>query len=147
MDKRQKEFIQRNNAKFEASQPDLAILRRRLLKAGGAEVVLRPTLWLDKILSRAKLSGGSSARFIRGEPSRCHSNSCLLSDGGERHHVITGYALSSDGLWRQHTWMKTKKSGWIIETTEPREKYFGYELGGGELEEFVSNVLAGTQFE
>lgn len=37
--------------------------------------------------------------------------------------IGSGYALSADGLWRQHSWGILRDG--ILETTERRIKYFG----------------------
>ena len=37
--------------------------------------------------------------------------------------IPTGYALSDDGLWRQHTWGLLRNG--VLETTEVRLRYFG----------------------
>ena len=66
-------------------------------------------------------------RSAEGEPSQCHANACLLWLAGEVDSVVTGYALSGDGLWRQHS------AGWdfdgtVVETTEARDAYFAGRL-------------------
>jgi hypothetical protein len=50
--------------------------------------------------------------------------------------IVTGYALSSDGLWRQHSWAMAGDGG-VVETTEERLLYFGYELTAAEAEIFI----------
>ena len=40
--------------------------------------------------------------------------------------IATGYALSEDGLWRQHSWGVLREG--VLETTEARVKYFGIVL-------------------
>jgi hypothetical protein len=71
-------------------------------------------------------------------PSMCHGNALglwLASGGGVR--VATGYALSDDGLWRQHSWALV--DGRLVETTPcPRLRYFGFELSHAEAEEFAT---------
>jgi hypothetical protein len=47
----------------------------------------------------------------------------LLNHG--TYGVMTGYALSPDGMWRQHSWVYDKQRDVIIETTVKRVGYFG----------------------
>jgi hypothetical protein len=42
--------------------------------------------------------------------------------------IATGYALSDDGLWRQHSWGILREG--VLETTKVRVKYFGILLQG-----------------
>lgn len=113
-------------------------LKRKLLSFGGVAVVPVFEEDLKKIKARAQLfvpDGEYSYRFERGHPSDCHSNVAGLWDltkGDVR--IVTGWALSDDGLWRQHTW--GLRYGTIIETTVKRKKYFGYILNEAESEKF-----------
>jgi hypothetical protein len=50
----------------------------------------------------------------------------LWLESPERFQIVTGYALSDDGLWRRHTWALEGER--VIETTEPRVLYFGVRL-------------------
>ena len=52
----------------------------------------------------------------------------------------TGYALSADGMWRQHSWLIHRKprSNRVVETTEPRILYFGFAMTLEHCEKFVS---------
>ena len=49
--------------------------------------------------------------------------------------VATGYALSEDGLWRQHSWGILRDG--VLETTEARVKYFGILLQGSRADHFA----------
>ena len=51
--------------------------------------------------------------------------------------IATGYALSDDGLWRQHTWGILRDG--ILETTEARIEYFGLLLQGERADEFAAS--------
>ncbi len=48
----------------------------------------------------------------------------------------TGYALSRDGVWRQHSWCYTD-NGVVVETTEKRVQYFGYVMTEDECDQFL----------
>jgi hypothetical protein len=62
--------------------------------------------------------------------SNCHKNVAEFWQrrSGNLIALATGYALSDDGLWRQHSW--GIRSNAIFETTEPRKIYFGVRLEG-----------------
>jgi hypothetical protein len=49
--------------------------------------------------------------------------------------IATGYALSDDGLWRQHSWGILRNG--ILETTEVRIRYFGILLQDTRADEFA----------
>ncbi len=121
-----------NNLK-KKNNPKMYSLREKLLSFGGESVCL-PAYEedIDNILLHGQFWFGSNAKKIKGEPCRCHSNSCkyYLNAKKEDVRICTGYALSEDGMWRQHTWVIAHKarSNQIIETTEPRIGYFGFVL-------------------
>jgi hypothetical protein len=50
----------------------------------------------------------------------------LWDEKPKTYKIATGWALSTDGIWRQHTWL-LKKTG-IFETTSYRLLYYGYAL-------------------
>ena len=75
-------------------------------------------------------------KLIKGAPNGCHKNSAKLWSEGKG-KIVTGYALSDDGLWRQHSWVNAGNQ--LIETTEPRVIYFGYTLDEDESKEFDNN--------
>lgn len=97
---------------------------------------------LAKLLERGQL-WGATWKMKRGATSRCHSNSCLLFEANQHLDltIATGYALSDDGLWRQHSWCvyRTPKSVRVIETTERRLMYFGFAMNLAECLEFGDN--------
>jgi hypothetical protein len=103
-------------------------LRRNLLRFGGSEVNLEPREPdLDILVSeRAMVWDGAASKRIRGgEPNRCHSNVARHYErqARPRWRIATGYALSDDGLWRQHSWLCGDKS--IGETTARFVAYAG----------------------
>jgi len=71
--------------------------------------------------------------------SLCHQN--VASVWAKRRFgivgVATGYVLSEDGLWRQHSWGILRDG--ILETTEARSKYFGIIFQGDEADFFASS--------
>lgn len=116
-------------------------LKDILLDIGGwAALVPRIEPDLDKLLERGRRFPGRSTT-MRGEPSRCHSNSAFCWDENrELCSICTGYALSRDGMWRQHSWVYTN-SGRVVETTLKRVQYFGYVMTPAECELFLLENL------
>jgi hypothetical protein len=76
---------------------------------------------------------------------RCHENAATIWAKDLKHtRIVTGYALSVDGLWRQHSWVLKKDK--LYETTVSRDKYFGIILDEVESAKFwVVNVLVNNR--
>ena len=105
-------------------------LRQKLLNFAG-EAVCFPAFEedLDNIMRYGQFWVGSNAKLMRGEPNRCHANSANLWEQNKNNtRICTGYALSEDGMWRQHSWLVWHKarSNQIIETTVRRIVYYGF---------------------
>lgn len=115
-------------------------LRKKLLNIGGDEVVPNREEQADEFIQNGSVINFESIMLVNGRSSQCHSNSCLLYQQNEEiTHIGTGWALSEDGLWRQHSWaMKNKNT--LVETTLKREVYYGLLLTGEEADEFIKNV-------
>jgi hypothetical protein len=128
----------RNLAAFEEN-PRLAELETRLLDLGGTTALLflrEPRA--GELLDRGRSFSGDGARRARGKKSDCHANAARLfcrSEGKVR--IASGYALSPDGLWRQHSWGWDPEKSLVIETTEDRDLYYGYVLDDPESLEFI----------
>lgn len=105
-------------------------LRQKLLTFAGEAICFPPYEEdLDNILNYGQFWVGSNAKLMRGEPSRCHANSANLWEQNKKAtRICTGYALSEDGMWRQHSWLVWHKSrsNQIIETTAKRIAYYGF---------------------
>lgn len=118
-------------------------LRDRLLSFGGEEACMafeEPDL--DELLRYGQLwNGWSNVRVKKGRRCGCHENSARLvkADETDSLAVATGYALSDDGMWRQHSWVVTtnQKGTQVVETTGRRLLYFGVVLAGEKLESFI----------
>jgi hypothetical protein len=111
-------------------RPKLSILWDILLQAGGAEVVgqMETPEELDRLIGRGFFQDGAGAKLRLGLPTKCHANAAYAwAREKKKYAIVTGYALSDDGLWRQHSWLRDQK-GRIIETTDPRLLYYGYEM-------------------
>lgn len=108
----------------------LFVLRQKLLTFAGETVCFPPCEEdLGNILSYGQFWVGGNAKLMRGEPSQCHVNSAnLWEQNKEATRICTGYALSEDGIWRQHSWLVWHKarSNQIVETTAKRIAYYGF---------------------
>lgn len=113
---------------------DFRPLKEKLLAIGGWSVcVPRIEEDLDAILTRGRRFPGRS-RSILGTPSQCHENTALLYEKFPDGKIVTGYALTRDGMWRQHSWLWLDNC--VIETTVKRISYFGFILNKAESEMF-----------
>lgn len=81
------------------------------------------------------MTGSVVAEFV--EDCRCHENvsELWLEKKSGLVGIGVGYALSSDGLWRRHSW--GSRDGEVVETTEPRTRYFGRVLVGADAKRFA----------
>jgi hypothetical protein len=102
----------------------LSVLATKLLAYGGTKVVI-PYLEPDilELFKRGTIVQMNKLRIIKGYRNSCHSNSAKYSLKHPGTTMYTGYALSDDDMWRQHSWVVDTKG--IIETTEKRIAYFG----------------------
>ena len=66
-------------------------------------------------------------KIIKMKDSYCHDNCEKLYKLGIISEIYTGYALSTDGLWRFHSWGFNNEEI-LIETTESRIYYYGMNL-------------------
>ena len=120
-------------------------LKERLLSFAGEAVCLtacEPDL--ENIMDYGQFWLGYNAKKKRGEDCHCHSNSAMLWEVNKDKTVIcTGYALSADGMWRQHSWLiHTKpRSNRVVETTRPRILYYGFAMTPEMCEEFADKNI------
>jgi hypothetical protein len=96
-----------------------------LLAHGGELVVPPPTpdILLEMQCEQGRVVEAAMSE-VPGERSDCHLNAARLWRSGAAVSIGTGYALSSDGLWREHSWAWSA-DGTLLETTDPRDRYFG----------------------
>jgi len=116
--------------------PELKPLKKKLLAVGGDFVVLLPEPDLKKILKRGRVFKPTKIKMLNMEASHCHTNVAQIwsSDATKGTKIVTGWALSDDGLWRQHSWLKEGKT--LLETTVARDLYYGVVLNNDEAEDF-----------
>ncbi|MCW4017883.1 MAG: hypothetical protein NWF00_04285 [Candidatus Bathyarchaeota archaeon] len=114
--------------------PNLKSLQNRLLSLGGDWVALQPEPDLKTLLDKGQIFHGKIISKSL-TPCKCHSNCAQLWDKHPKiYRIATGWALSTDGIWRQHTWLLKGKA--IIETTKPRTLYYGIVLRDDEANNF-----------
>ncbi len=118
-------------------------LRAVLLAAGGGTVNLPPIEEdMSRLLRRGRFWPARGAILMPGTPNMCHANSaaCWEANPG-RLSLCTGYALSGDGGWRQHSWCITTDGRAVVETTVRRVRYFGFRMSPAEAREFLDMNL------
>lgn len=133
----------RSHSMYHDKQSTLALA---LLPFGGAGVVMRgPDRDEADILARGQLWPGHDALIVGGRTSACHANSAhLWAAEQERVALVTGYALSDDGLWRQHSWcVRPADGGRVLETTERNLLYFGFGMTADEALAFHESNVGG----
>src|SRR5262249_24384023 len=127
-------FVRDKNRATFAEDPRRAELERRLLGLRGTIALLfLPDPQIGELLDRGRYFPAAGALMWLGEPSASHANAAMMfvqSTGEVR--IDSGYALSADGLWRQHSWGVDVEDGRILETTERRVRYYGYVLNDAE---------------
>lgn len=117
-------------------EPQLVQLRNELLSHGGVEVVPNKEPDLELILEQGDIIKPIEVLNYNMQDSQCHRNArALYLDDASVTDVGTGWALSEDGLWRQHSW--AMRGDELVETTQDRELYYGVILQGEELEQFI----------
>ena len=125
-------------------------LKARLLDFAGNTVCLPPYEEdLENILEYGQFWLGYNAERVKGETCQCHKNSAKVWQQNKDKTVIcTGYALSADGMWRQHSWLIHSKprSNKIVETTRTRVLYYGFAMTPELSEKFADAVLDSIMF-
>jgi hypothetical protein len=103
---------------------------------------------IDELLAHGQIiERGPSYRVIDGAPSQCHANAAEWwqshRDLARPHRIATGYALSPDGRWHQHSWLVAPglRGESIIETTQMRWAYWGIILDDEAAEQFAYENL------
>lgn len=121
--------------------PELRPLIDRILGLAGL-TVLTPVVeeHLRPLLERGEVFSGRDPVRMTGAAIQCHMNTARLWEANRSEvSIVTGYALSDDGIWRQHSWGFMKGTGRVVETTEDRLLYYGCRLTDEESEQFHSD--------
>ena len=117
-------------------------LKAKLLSLEGTRVVDTFEEDLEKLLTRGEVFKPKKIKLQRMIPCRCHGNSGVFwknysdANGYDNIQIVTGWCLSTDGLWRQHSFLYQPIDDIIIETTEKRKIYFGFSLNVDESQYF-----------
>jgi len=133
----QASFLRQKFDYVAAEQPDWVPFREQLLEHGGEEVVAVYDPDLPTFIASGEAWPGAGALLELGELSHCHQNVADLWRAGAIDAIGTGFSLSEDGLWRQHSWGFDGDQ--VVETTELRELYFGLRLEGPLADEFAAD--------
>ncbi len=135
----QRLFLDGRLEQIASVQPDILKFKEHLLRIGGCHLVApqKTEPDLTALLTYGDVMRGR-VRFEEMTRNSCHWNvaALWLSKPSPLVAIGTGYALSKDGLWRQHSWGVTRTE--IFETTEPRHTYFGISLQEEEAARFAS---------
>lgn len=136
----QEELLNRRFREAVTQQPELEGLKEVLLRLGGELLVAppKPDQDVPMLLERGFLMSGPIKLNVM-ESSSCHRNvaSVWIRKEFGIVGIATGYALSEDGLWRQHSWGVLRDG--VLETTEERLKYFGLLLQGNRADFFAKS--------
>lgn len=135
------------------SHKDFSELESLLLSEGGDRVIDTFEEDLDALLERGEFHHPEDFDYqiLKMNPSQCHQNSVsfyknfindvdedgLRNNSEEEIEIVTGWALSDNGMWVQHTWVMLLIDNILIETTEERDMYYGIYLRGEELIKFI----------
>lgn len=148
-------------------QKKLLELRNRLIAFGGEEVAFPfPNEYIDRIMDKGIIKVRQHNEddinseddilvvYVEGEPCRCHDNSAILwaqmkDEWKEKGNlkIMTGYALSENGMWREHSWCLLEDAkdfngmDIYIETTEKRAAYYGFAMDENEAYEFSKEAI------
>lgn len=130
--------VQSHEARYPGYADKWWSLNKFLVSIGGRAVVPLPVpdLWTLERVPRLTIKRGTPI-MIPGEPCSCHTNSAELMVNGLIDNICSGYGLSDDGLWRQHSWGLREDT--IVETTNSRVVYVGVKLNLIESLGFVLN--------
>jgi hypothetical protein len=114
--------LDEREAKVFVMCPRAADLRMKLLKIGGERVIWHVRDEHVGALVDEGRTFEAPVKQVEGVGRECHKNAAWLFFRGEA-DPVSGYALSEDGKWRQHSW------GWdgtnVLETTTSRTSYYG----------------------
>ena len=134
-----KKFLSRRLRDAVSKQPELKQLKTLLLRLGGDFIVAPPRTPDQDVPSLLEwgfvISGPITLKVMKA--GSCHHNVAAVWTK-RRFGIVgiaTGYALSEDGLWRQHSWGILREG--VLETTEARVKYFGIVLQGEKADFFA----------
>ncbi len=109
------------------------------LKKHGGEMLVpmpEPEEDVERLLDRGRIFDTRKLKLAPGQPNKCHHNVSRLWAVNAQMQLVTGYSLT-DNLWVQHSWLWDLTTDELIETTDPRVKYFGAVLSEDEAHLFA----------
>ena len=144
MDARQKKALQEKRKQL---PEHLKKVEKMLLRLGGSFAIVRHNEQdYQALVECGEVIDGTKAISERGEPNECHLNAArAFATDPAGVDIWTGYALSKDGIWRQHSWYS--KNGVVHETTQPRVAYCGIIMKDASAASFVLGQLPVAEFE
>ena len=119
-------------------------LENKLLLMGGIRVAGNFEEDLEAMIFRGQRFSPKKVKSIKMKSCRCHGNSGVFwknysqENGLDNIQIATGWCLSDDGIWRQHSFLYQPMDNIIIETTVKRKLYFGFVLDLKESERFYN---------
>tara|TARA_B100000768_G_C11230097_1_gene354666 strand:+ start:52 stop:483 length:432 start_codon:yes stop_codon:yes gene_type:complete len=137
--------------RFESVVNSFDILSSKLLSFGGSSVKSVHEEDLDELVNSGLLydisDGFMGYELLKMDVSKCHKNvvtfySNFINDSDNSYDelsIVTGWALSNDGVWYQHSWLYFNYDDVILETTESRLLYYGVILSGVALDNFIES--------
>lgn len=132
-----------NSEEYKLHDPNLFKLRAKLMSFGGEAVCLPDKdPCIQKVLRYGQLWIQDQVYCTPMVDNQCYINSLLLTEGDNSDlYMCTGYALSDDGMWREHGWVIDKKNGNIVETTTKRVLYYGCVMNSIERERLLQIII------
>lgn len=122
----------------------ILVLRDILLSFGGDEACMPGTEDdLGLLLEYGEIWLPTGMILKKGARGKCHSNALYLWDANRgKVFVATGYYLSDDGMWRQHSWgiCANSRGGRVVETTNPAVLYYGVVFSNEECESRLAEL-------
>jgi len=112
-------------------KPEVRKLCVHLLDIGGKRVAIPindDPGFFEALVEIGQVTTFKKLQIKKSVDGECHSNSASLwSQNRKKYTLVTGFGLSDDHIWRRHSWLITL-TGNLIETTIPREVYYGIPL-------------------
>jgi hypothetical protein len=138
--------VEKNNAEWIRLNPRMAKMLRvvneillgiggRTVEFGGGYLGLVDLDLIKAVVQRGREFPADRAIMMPGEPFRCHENvDALWRQDRSTMKVVTGFSLIvAIGVWDMHSWGWHVKKKRVIETTEPRDAYFGFVMTAREI--------------
>jgi hypothetical protein len=161
LDRSQAKFLRQRTARMLKAVPAYANLRKRLLRIGGIDVVppvidsssaaqlARQRYDVGQVLQAGRTWSGARAKIEQMETNSCHRNVARICTS-RCGHIASGWALSMDGLWREHSWLVRSEGSAnesLIETTISWLLYHGYILNDEEMNWFIRAELGSNPLQ